>query len=263
MLKILVVDGNSVELIDEARAKQQLSTGDHYGTTLAQLQPDLSFEVIEPYREARRLSADYLSRFDGAAFTGSGVSWSTSAVEAAPLRQTMEDIFSVGLPSFGSCNGLQLANDVLGGRNQASPKGFEIGLARDIRLLAEHAVHRSRRDGFSSLCVHRDQVAVPAAGAIVTAENAHSIQAMVYEQDGVRFWGVQYHPELELTHIADYLRRSKGIFAGRDALLAELEAACEDNSLLGEEALDLALPARTTELGNWLLSLPSQDSLPD
>ncbi len=265
MLKILVVEGNSPALVADAGANGQTSNAENYGTVLHEICSEVQFEIFQPYLSTDELDAEYLSQFDGAAFTGAGVDWSTSAPEAHPQRSAMECIFAANIPTIGSCNGLQLANVVLGGETAVSPDGLEIGLAKNIQLSEfgqQHLLHKGRRSGFSCTSIHRDQIARPPSGAQITAENEHSIQGLVYELGGVKFWGLQYHPELSLQHIADYLYRERGLFSKQNTILEKVERAIE-NPDRGAEALggiqqDLALPTRVTELRNWLSSLNSQ-----
>ena len=82
--------------------------------------------VVNPYEGI--LNADDFAGVDGVVFTGSGVSWSTDAPEAACQRAAMELAFDAGLPSWGSCNGMQLAAVVLGGQVAASPNGLGLAL---------------------------------------------------------------------------------------------------------------------------------------
>jgi hypothetical protein len=57
--------------------------------------------------------------------------------------------------------------------------------------------------------MHRDEVARLPSGALSLATNAHSRhQAMAYEQEGICFWGVQYHPELQFDDIANYIEKN-------------------------------------------------------
>lgn len=262
MLKILVVEGNSAQLVDQARAQGVATNAEQFSHTLASFNQNLHCEIFEPYRQREKLSVDYLAQFNGAVFTGSGVSWSTSDQQAAPQRQAMESVFKARLPAFGSCNGMQLAAVVLGGTSQAAAAGLEIGLAQNIQLTREgskHPLHRNRENGFCCPCIHRDQVSTLPSGAVVTAENDHSIQGMVFESTGVNFWGVQYHPELGLSHIADYIRQFDGIFAGQKMLLAKIEDAMNQpattESAMGAKIGELEPNTRGTELINWLQSL--------
>ena len=75
---------------------------------------------------------------------------------------------------MGSCNGLQLANVVLGGQCDPASKGKEMGIARDICITPEglnHPIHQGQNLKFSALCVHRDHITKLAPGAIITASN--------------------------------------------------------------------------------------------
>jgi len=90
----------------------------------------------------------------------------------------------------------------------------------------------------------------------VVATNAHSaVQAMVYERDGVDFWGTQYHPELTARDVAVLYLRVPGIFHGHIAMAEDLEAADNDDAVaarLGTSVAALSVENRARELVNWL-----------
>ena len=86
------------------------------------LAPDADVRVVNPYEGFPNV--DDFAGVDGVVFTGSGVSWSTDAPEAACQRAAMELAFDAGLPSWGSCIGMQLGAVVLGGQVSASPNVF-------------------------------------------------------------------------------------------------------------------------------------------
>ena len=139
------------------------------------LAPDADVRVVNPY--AGFLNADDFAGVDGVVFTGSGVSWSTDAREAACQRAAMELAFDAGLPSWGSCNGMQLAAVVLGGQVAASPNGLEVGVARETRLTPAGQTHpqfKSRTAVFAVPCIHRDEVSRLPTGAVKLAQNNHS-----------------------------------------------------------------------------------------
>ena len=139
------------------------------------LAPDAHVRVVNPYAGA--LNADDFAGVGGVVFTGSGVSWSTDAPEAACQRAAMELAFDAGLPSWGSCNGMQLAAVVLGGQVAASPNGLEVGVARETRLTPAGQTHpqfKSRTTVFAVPCIHRDEVSRLPTGAVKLAENNHS-----------------------------------------------------------------------------------------
>lgn len=262
-MKILILEAETPQLVDIARAKGLPSNADHYATALKIQSPNLQIHMAEPYRVALKL-AD-LEGVDGVAFTGSGVTWGVDAPEAAPLRKAAESVFDAGLPTIGSCNGLQLATVLLGGTVGASPKGMEIGLAQGIQITdagRTHPMMQGRRDGYAVPCIHRDEVQRLPDGAVLIASNAHSpVQAMTYRANGVDFWGMQYHPELSATAIAAYVEG--GLFAQGANLAGDLRLAESDADAakrLGGLPKDLCTLTRTTELANWLAYLQKRSS---
>lgn len=255
-MRVLVVDSETADINARNRAAVGYSTGEGYAQALRDCVPDVECDIIEPYQGD---TVPDLSAYDGAAFTGSGVDWSTDDAKAAPLARVMEACFAAGLTTVGSCNGMQLAATVLGGSNRASPNGREDGLARDIRLTVAgrtHAFMAGREDGFAVPCVHRDEVARLPQGAVLLAENDHSrVQAFAVDSGGVRFWGVQYHPEYTLPFIAGRARAWQRV---SEAVAADIEVADHDAAAvarLGVRQTDLQSAARLSELRNWLVNL--------
>lgn len=224
---------------------------------------DVEALIVAPYAAE---SLPDLSGVDGAVFTGSAVEWCADAPEARPLAEAMEAAFAAGLPVLGSCNGMQLAAHVLGGRLRASPKGREDGLARDIRLTEagrSHPFMAGRRDGFAVPCVHRDEVARLPEGAVLLATNAHSdVQAFAMETGGVRFWGVQYHPEYTLDYVAERARNWPNLGPAFAADLARADVDVEAAARIGARREDMAPQALLTELRNWLARLDRVPAVP-
>lgn len=251
MTTILIVESNSPELLAIGK-----SAAVSFLKTFQALAPEAELRVACPY--AAPLRADSLDGVHGVVFSGSGVMWSTDDPEAAPLRAEMERVFAAGLPVWGSCNGMQLAASVLGGRVGASPKGFELGTARDLQVTAEgmaHPMMAGRAAGFAVPCIHRDEVQALPEGAVLMAGNAHSpVQAMVYEKGGVDFWGTQYHPEMSLQEVSVAVR-GKGLFEQADRMADRLEIADHDAEAAAEFGTSpeaLAVPVRGREIVNWI-----------
>ncbi|MDV4146309.1 type 1 glutamine amidotransferase [Shimia sp. FJ5] len=254
MTTILIVESNSPDLLAIGK-----SAASSFLRTFQALVPEAELRVACPYAAALR--EDALDGIDGVVFSGSGVMWSTDGPEAAPLRAEMERVFAAGLPVWGSCNGMQLAASVLGGRVGASPNGFELGTARDVQVTEEGAAHpmmAGRAAGFAVPCIHRDEVQSVPEGAVLMAGNGHSpVQAMVYESGGVDFWGTQYHPEMSLQEIAAAVR-GKGLFEAADRMADRLEIADQDADAAAEFGTSpeaLAVPVRGRELVNWIAHL--------
>lgn len=251
MPHVLIIESNPADLSAGLKRMTGATYGETYAHALQACRGDIRTSLCAPY-DGEALPD--LTGMDAVAFTGSGVSWSTQDPRVEPLARAMRDVFAAGLPVVGSCNGMQLAASLLGGRCEASPKGNEEGLARDIRLTEAGRVHplmAGRRDGFAAPCIHRDEVTVLPQGAVLLAGNAHSpVQAFAYEQGGIRFWGMQYHPEMSLAFIADLLA-GLGRIDLQDAQ-ALRDARAEPCTLL---AADLAPEMLRCELRNWAQSL--------
>ncbi len=252
MSRILIVESEIPDVIDAAGNSLAIA----FGETLRALDAGIEIEFADPY--LKPLDVRRLDIVDAAVFPGSRVHWSAADADAAPLRQAMERVFEVGLPCFGSCNGLQLAGVVLGGRVDAAAE-LEVGVAREVHLTdagADHPMMAGRSRIYAVTAVHRDRVVELPPGAICLAANWHSPhQAFVYEADGIDFWGVQYHPEIAPEEIAQYLRSRPEMFAEHQHLVADLLVADRDDDAaarLGAKSSELRPPVRDTELRNWL-----------
>ena len=252
MPQILIIDSNTAE-INSASSK---CAGAVYADALMACQDDLKITIAAPYDGD---DTPDLSGVDGVVFTGSGVEWNTDDPRAEPLAQVMRAVFAKGIPTLGSCNGMQLAASVLGGCSSASPNGHEDGLAREIRLTDaghKHPFMRGRRDGYAVPCVHRDEVRKLPNGAILLAGNAHShVQAFVYEMNGIRFWGVQYHPEYTPEFVSGLMARLGRMPEPQISDLGCADVDVDAASRLGIRPEDMGAEVRLTELRNWLASL--------
>lgn len=270
MAAVLVVEGNTPEIVARMRAEGRVPSAENYAAVLTRLAPGLITRIVRPSFPDFRLAELALGNVAGVVFTGSGVHWSADAPQAADHRAVMEHVLAAGLPVIGSCYGVQLGAVVLGGRVRWSPNGTELPIARAIRLTKAgraHPLHAGRAAVFDCPCIHRDEVCDLPPGAVLTALNDHSaVQAMVVEQGGVRFWGMQYHPELALADVARAMARGKGAVMeaspGGDTpdpaiadWIAVSEAPEAQSDLAARRAIApevLAFHARTVELANWL-----------
>ncbi len=260
MTRILIIEGNTPDLLESFAAQSQNSDSQSYKAALIACQPNLDIAILEPYANDFDIKLLDLAHIDGVVFTGSSVNWSVDAPEAEPLRKVMLTVFNQGIPTLGSCNGMQLAAVVLGGAVASSPNGRELGMATNIRLThegAKHPIHQGREDNYACCCVHRDEVSELPPGATLTAGNDHSpVQAFVYEKDGIQFWGMQYHPELTPGRIAELIA-DDGLFNGDPELSTHLKALDKDPSndslkSLAIKRSDLDPNMRMRELTNWL-----------
>lgn len=252
MTTILVVEGNTPELVARALKRGNTGLAALYKSALLRLEPNLNILTVAPYEG----EALVLDEVDAVAFTGSGVDWLVDDPRGAAQVRTMEQVFAAGLPVFGSCNGMQIAAHVLGGKVAASPKGPEDGLARNVTLTEAgraHPMMAGRPERFAVPCTHRDEVCRLPDGAVLLAGNEHTpVQVFAHAQGGVDFWGVQYHPEYTPAFVAHGLARYR---PGTETLQAALLALGDDAAAaekLGTTAEEQEDRMRMTELRNWL-----------
>ncbi len=205
---LAIVEGNHQGLVRTIGGRIY-GAAEGFADCLKALDEELTFRILRPHFDDYAYAEDVFEGCDGIVFTGSANSWSADEAPAAPARQLMRLALSTGRPVFGSCYGLQLAVAVLGGRNQSNPVETEFAIARAISVNkagANHPLYKGKAPLFDARCMHRDEIADLPQGAVSLASNDHSQhQAIAYEQDGVRFWGVQYHPELSFGDIARYM----------------------------------------------------------
>lgn len=251
-IRILIIESNPPDKVAAG-----LSDAVPFVETFAALGEDVATVVAEPYETP--FDPAGLAEADGVIFTGSGVEWSADDARAEPLADAMRAVFKAGLPVWGSCNGMQLAAAVLGGEVGVSPKGSETGMARGVLVTGsgqDHPMMAGRQSGFAVPCIHRDEVQRLPAGAVLLAGNAHStVQAFVYDREGVDFWGTQYHPEFSGQVIADILASRPDPSPEALAFAADLRAADTDPQAaarLGAAPEALQVAQRATELVNWL-----------
>lgn len=223
---IAIIEGNHKGLV---RQKDGAIYGaaEGFADCLSALDEGLCFTIIRPHFDDHIFHDGLIEGCDGVVFTGSANQWSADEAPAAPAREVMALALSSGKPVFGSCYGMQLAVTVLGGENRSNPVATEFAIARDICLTQEgrdHRLYNGKAPRFDARCMHRDEVARLPNGAISLATNAHSQhQAMAYEQEGICFWGVQYHPELQFDDIANYIEKNDvDSFADAKAFAASL-----------------------------------------
>ncbi|MEO1274752.1 MAG: type 1 glutamine amidotransferase [Pseudomonadota bacterium] len=280
MARVLVVEGNTPEVVAATMAAGCSPAAEQYAAVLEALAAErgvaLETMIARPSFPDADIERLALEGFDGVALTGSGVSWSADDARAGPHRRLLERVFAAGIPAVGSCWGLQVGAVVLGGAVGQGTRGLEIGVARHVCLTAAgqaHALHAGRDASFDVPCIHRDEVTRLPQGAVLTASNDHSeVQAMVYEEGGVRFWGLQYHPEGGVEDMLAYLLRRDefalaelALFRDRadlEAMVADMRAMAADPAAnramawrygIRPEVLDPA--RRRVELANWLAAI--------
>ena len=272
MARILVIDGN----VAATRAKHVsvggTDSGDGYAATLKGLIPDLEVDIVRPADAEPTLPDGMaLADYDGAVITGSALNVYDRAASVERQIDLAKAVFAAGVPTFGSCWGLQVGVVAAGGEVVRNPRGREFGFARRIVLNDEgrhHPMFEGKPEVFEAVTVHVDTVASLPAGATALAHNDMGLQAAELRfKNGGGFWGVQYHPEYSMAEAAAFARRYAEMLI-RDGLVrdqAELDSLAADLVALeanpadarlawrfgvGESITDLRI--KLAEIRNWL-----------
>lgn len=270
-LRFLIAEGEPRAERDKRRASAGKSSGESYIATLQRFVPALDCDRITPADAGgeRSQSID-IGGYDAVILTGSPLHLYETTPESQREVDFMRAVFASGVPSFGSCAGLQLATVAAGGSVRSMPRR-EAGFARRITPTSAGAAHpllHGRPAAFDAIAVHGDEVEALPPGATCLASNAVSaVQAVEIRHGEGIFWGVQYHPELSLGEAAAALRRqaddliAAGLarrrtdlndYAVRIAALADEPSRVDLAWQLGIDAQVTEFDQRITELRNFV-----------
>lgn len=273
--RILIADGNTTELNNISRSSGCELGAERYAFEIKRMFPSVHVEIVFPADSDQYLpNGVALSDFDGMVMGGSGLHAFDQTPDVTRQIDLMRSALDAGLKVLGSCWGLQVAAAATGGRVAQSPRGREVGIARKITLTQAgmgHGLFADKPAVFDSPCIHYDEVTQLPSGSVVLASNAHSsVQSAVIRKGSGVFWGMQYHPEFDLPHLANlYLRFADamiadGFFKDQDDLdlyCARLQALNQDPGRLDlrwqlgidDDVIDP--DQRCLEIRNWVLSL--------
>ncbi|MAN80420.1 MAG: glutamine amidotransferase [Rhodospirillaceae bacterium] len=274
-LRILIIEGNTAAGNAAMAAAGVGTNADQYAAAVRRTMPEADIRFAHPADRADALPPGVaLNDFDGAILGGSSlfVCAQGNAPEVQRQVDMVRALFDAGVPLLGSCWGLQVAVVAAGGDVAPSPNGREVGVCRDITLSdagAGSPLFAGKPRRFDSLAIHYDEVTRLPSGATVLAGNGHSpVQGAAFSFSKGVFWGVQYHPEFSLSHMALLIRRygpdmvTQGIYPDQAAMdretegLLRLDAGVPDAVAL---AADLGIDETVTdasmrcrEIDNWL-----------
>jgi len=169
-----------------------------------------------------------LQGYDAVFVTGSPLHLYQDTPETRREVEFMRAVFAAGTPGFGSCAGLQVAVVAAGGSVRPSVNGREAGFARRIVPTGagqKHPLLAGRPISFDAPAFHSDEVeTLPDQSQLLASNAITQVQAAEIRYEAGVFWGVQYHPELDLYEVAGALRRQsdelvkEGLAANHEAL---------------------------------------------
>lgn len=211
MASYLVAQSELPEEREKRRERAGKSAGETYKATLEQLQPGARIDIASPAdADSRRFRPNEIADYNAVFITGSPMHVYHETAEVDRQLDFMRAVFASGVPSFGSCAGLQVAAAAAGGKVRRMPERMEAGIARRISATQagrKHPLLAGRPASWDAPAIHGDEVEeLPCGGTLLASNGATRIQAAEIKYDKGVFWGVQYHPELALGEIAVALR---------------------------------------------------------
>ncbi len=253
---------------------------DLYKAFLASYVPNAQIDLIFIADEDTTLpNGANLESYDACIWTGSDLTiYHTDDSRVTRQVELSRAVFEAGVPSYGSCWGLQMAAYAAGGEVKANPKGREWSIARNIRRTEagkQSLLLKDKPDAYDGFIMHLDEVTTLPAGATLLAINDHThIQAAEVKHGKGTFWATQYHPEYNMYEMARLINARgaalvrEGFFEKEEDVLAYADkqfrlAANPESAELraeldaGDDLLDPVI--RQQELRNWIdyLVLPS------
>lgn len=239
MPKYLIAQSELPEERERRRQRAGKSAGETYRATLEQLYSGATVEIASPAdADAPRLTASDIAGYDAVFLTGSPMHVYNETPEVDRQLDFMRAVFASGVPSFGSCAGLQVAVVAAGGRVRKMRERLEAGIARRITATdagRAHPMLADRAPSWDAPAIHGDEVeALPSGGVLLATNGVTTVQAAEIRHGRGVFWGVQYHPELSLEEIAVALRAQAG-----DLVEAGLARCEEDVARLSDDLVAL------------------------
>jgi GMP synthase (glutamine-hydrolysing) len=241
--RVLVAESEPPDARQRRRKSVGRSSGESFAETLEQIAPGLQILRVSPVEgDADLPSGTSLDAFDAVFLTGSPLHLYE---DTPPVRRQvafMRAVFEAGTPAFGSCAGLQVATVAAGGAVRPCAKGREAGFARRISSTdagRDHPLLAGRPAAYDALAIHTDEVETLPPGALhLATSEACTVQAAEIRmgKEGL-FWGVQYHPELDLEQIAMAMVRDADEIVGEGlaSTTGEVERYAGDFRLLHED----------------------------
>ncbi|SEK98451.1 GMP synthase (glutamine-hydrolysing) [Sphingomonas palmae] len=234
-MRFLVAESETAQDRADRRERAGKSSGESFQATLEQMAPGAEVTRVEPAdADGDQLSADEIAAYDAVFLTGSPLHVYDDAPEVERQLAFMRAVFDSGVPSFGSCAGLQVAVAAAGGRVRKMPERLEAAVGRRITTTEagrDHPLLAGRAPAWDAASVHGDEVEELPEGALLLATNGVTrVQAVEIRHGNGVFWGVQYHPELSPGEIASAIR-AQGASLVEEGLASD-EAAVEQRAVL-------------------------------
>jgi len=234
-MHFLIIDGYPKKSRDKFRKVGSKLAWECYADMLLAHMPDAAYDVIFPSDPDSQLpEGASLSSYQGIMWTGCNLTiFHLDDQRVVRMIELGRKIYEVGVPSFGTCWGIQMAAVAAGGEVKINPKGREMGIARKIRLTAEgrdHPFYAGKPPVFDGFISHYDEVTgLPPNSTLLASNDFTHVQALEVTHKQGTFWAIQYHPEYDLYAMARLIvaREERlireGFFKDRQAMLRHVE----------------------------------------
>jgi GMP synthase (glutamine-hydrolysing) len=275
-LRFLIIDGYPKHSRDELQDAGMKLAWKLYADMLLQHQSQAVYDVLLPSDPGVNMpSAKELHKYAGIIWTGCNLTiYDTANPNVRSQIESAKNAYEIGIPSFGSCWGIQMAVVAAGGEVEVNPKGREMGLARKVyqtQAAYNHPMFEGKPRVFEGFVSHDDMVTKIPAGTVLLACNSFApVQALAVTHKGGTFWATQYHCEYNLHEVARLIvaREKKlvaaGFFQGHEDLMDlvdRMEALAKEPDridLRWQLAIDddvLSDSIRQCEFVNWINKL--------
>ncbi len=274
MVKFLIIDGYSKASRDKLEEAGMSFAWKLYADMLLKYLPDAEYDVFFPSDTdvADFPDADKLGEYTAIIWTGSDLDIKETHIPTNAGQITVaEKAYEIGIPSWGSCWGIQMAAVAAGGTVIKNSKGREMGIGRKISKTEEgknHPMLKGKADIYYGFESHYDIVDKLPEGAVVLSRNPFSgVQSMVVNHKKGTFWATQYHPEYNLHEIArltiarEKLLTEQGFFKDHEAMqsyvdkMEELYQEPDRKDLAWQLGIDEDIiddDIRQLEFKNWI-----------
>lgn len=206
--RFLIIDGYpESSRIDLENAGMQLAWKLYAGMLEHHL-PGAKYDVLLPSDFGVKMpDREKLAGYDGILWTGCNLSIIDSENISVKNQINLAKLaYDIGVPSFGSCWGLQISVVAAGGKVDLNPKGKEMGIARKIMKTKEakgHPMLEGKSDVFEAFISHDDiTTEVPEGGVVLAGNEFTAVQTLAVTHKNGTFWSTQYHPEYNLKEMA-------------------------------------------------------------
>lgn len=176
---------------------------DLFMDVLSRYVPDIETEICFIADVEQALPSDReLLECKGCIWTGSDLTIYREDPRVERQIELARRLFRLGVPSLGSCWGIQMAAVAAGGTVAKNPRGREWGIAREITVSEagkRSCLLQGKPPVFDGFSMHLDEVVKLPEKTEILAGNLHTpVQAMEVFSGKGSFFGTQYHPEYNL-----------------------------------------------------------------